>query len=52
VQNDADGKAYARPLGYAGQRTKLMLEEMGADLGFNAGFGNEEDYMMRMPTAV
>ena len=47
-----------RNIGFAGQRTMNMLKEMGdemAGMGLGSGlngFQNEEDYMMRQPTAV
>ena len=42
-----------RNIGYAGQRTLNMLNDMGEEMAGMGmlGFQNEEDYMMRQPTA-
>jgi len=37
-------------MNFAGQRTQMLLQEMGEDMGgmgFGGHYGNEEDYMAR-----
>ena len=54
MSDDKAGALLERNIGFAGQRTQKMLNDLGSDAG-GMGFGicdNESDYMIRQPTVI